>query len=1051
MSCPRCQQANPPTARFCNNCGAPLEGGCPACGHPNAPGSRYCNGCGEALKPAPAVAPDAYTPAHLAARILTSRAALQGERKQVTVLLADLKGSMELLADRDAEEARQLLDPILERMMEAVHHYEGTVNQVMGDGIMALFGAPLAHEDHAVRACYAALRMQDRVASYADEVQRTHGVPVQMRVGLNSGDVVVRSIGNDLHMDYTAVGQTTHLAARMEQMARPGSTLLTPATLRLVEGFARVRSLGPVPIKGLGEPVEVFELLGAASGRTRLQVSATRGLTRFIGRDAEIAQLRGVLERAGAGQGQVVAVVGEPGVGKSRLVWELAHSHRAQGWLALQSSALSYGRATALLPVRELIRAYLGIEDRDDPRRVREKLTGKLLALDEALQPVLPALQTLLDLPVEDAGWRSLGADQQRARVLDGVKRLLLRESQVQPLLLAFEDLHWADADTQALLDSLVESLPSHRVLLLVNYRAEYQHGWGGKSYYGQIRLDPLAPATAETLLEDILGADAGRTPLTSLLIERAQGNPLFLEESVRALAETGALAGERGAYRLAKAVQVVQVPATVQAILAARIDRLSPEDKSLLQSASVIGQDVPLALFQAIADLPEADLARGLGRLQAAEFIYETRLFPDVEYTFKHGLTHEVAYASLLSEQRRLLHVRVVDAIERLYPTGLAEHRERLVHHAFRGEVWAKALAYLKDMSQVASAAEIDEVMGTGPESAGQLWWAGEHDRAVRVAERDLAVGVSFGNPPMRIVASCRLGQAQHALGSYGRATELLRQIVTSLHGDLVHERFGMAAFPSVWARSWLAWCLAEVGEFAEGQAVCEEAVAIAQSGDHPYSRVQAAFGLGTLHLIQGRPDQAIPVLEQGLVVARLLSIPLLVPFIMGPLGAAYALDGRTDRAVAMLQHTVEQAVSMRLMANHSLRLAWLGEALLLAGRTDAAFEQTRRALLLAEDRRERGNLACARHLLGTVIGRRGDAELPAAEAAFGEALAEAEAMGMRPLAARCRLGLGRLHSRAGRTALAGEHLGAAAAMFEAMGMTRWLGEARAAAPGAR
>ena len=475
MSCPRCGHPNPPVAKFCSNCGASLELRCPACGHVNAPGGRFCNECGEALRPAVRGAPQAYTPEHLAARILTSRGALEGERKHVSVLLADLKGSMELLADRDPEQARQLLDPVLERMMEAVHHYEGTVNQVMGDGIMALFGAPLAHEDHAVRACYAALRMQERVGRYADEIQRTHGVPVQIRVGLNSGDVVVRSIGSDLHMDYTAVGQTTHLAARMEQMAKPGSSLLTPATLRLVEGYVRVRSLGPVPVRGLAESVEVFELLDAAPSRTRLQVSAVRGLTRFIGREAELEQLRAPLERARAGHGQVVAVVGEPGVGKSRLVLELAHSHRTDGWLVLESSAVSYGKAAPFLLVIELMKSYLGVEDRDDARRVREKLTGKLLTLDEALRPALPALQAVLDLPVDDAGWKSLGADQQRQRAVDAVRRVLLRESQAQPLLLAFEDLHWIDADTQALLESLVESLPSHRLLLLVNYRPEYR------------------------------------------------------------------------------------------------------------------------------------------------------------------------------------------------------------------------------------------------------------------------------------------------------------------------------------------------------------------------------------------------------------------------------------------------------------------------------------------------------------------------------------------------------------------------------------------------
>ena len=508
MSCPQCGHVNPPPAKFCSDCGAKLEKACRRCGQSNAPGSRFCNECGEAL--AAVAPPSAYTPQHLAARILTSRGALAGERKQVTVLLADLKGSMELMADRDPEEARRLLDPVLERMMSAVHHYEGTVNQVMGDGIMALFGAPLAHEDHALRACYAALRMQDSVGRYGDEVQRTHGVPLQIRVGLNSGEVVVRSIGNDLHMDYTAVGQTTHLAARMEQMAKPGFTLVTAATLRLVEGYAQVRSLGPVPVRGLTEPVEVFELLGAAPSRTRLQVAAARGLTRFTGRDLELEQLRVAQARAAGGQGQVVALVGEAGVGKSRLVWELAHSHRTEGCLVLESSSVSYGRATTWLPVIDLLRGYFGIEARDEVRRLREKLTGRVLTLDEGLRPTLPALQTLLDVPVEDPAWTGLSADQQRLRMRDAVRRLLLRESEVQPLLLVFEDLHWIDAETQALLDSLVESLPSHRVLLLVNYRPEYRHAWGGKSYYGQIRLDPLPPDTVETLLDILLGDDAG-------------------------------------------------------------------------------------------------------------------------------------------------------------------------------------------------------------------------------------------------------------------------------------------------------------------------------------------------------------------------------------------------------------------------------------------------------------------------------------------------------------------------------------------------------------
>ena len=400
MTCPRCQQENPDHARFCLGCGTRLALTCTGCGVELPSGARFCAQCGQAVGspaagPTRFAAPEVYTPLHLAEKILTSRTVLEGERKQVTVLFADLKGSMELLADRDPEEAKRILDPVLERMMEAVHRYEGTVNQVMGDGIMALFGAPIAHEDHAVRACYAALRMQDAIRRYTDELRRAQGLEVQIRVGLNSGEVVVRSIGNDLRMDYTAVGQTTHLAARMEQLATPGTIRLAAETLQLAEGFVQVKPLGPIPVKGLTEPVEVFELTGASAFRTRLQAARARGLTRFIGRDAEMEQLRLAAQQARGGRGQVFAVVGEPGVGKSRLLYEFIHSHHVQGsssprgWLVLESSSVSYGKATPFLPLADLLRAYFRIDDRDDTRSVRAKVTGTLLTLDRALEDAL--------------------------------------------------------------------------------------------------------------------------------------------------------------------------------------------------------------------------------------------------------------------------------------------------------------------------------------------------------------------------------------------------------------------------------------------------------------------------------------------------------------------------------------------------------------------------------------------------------------------------------------------------------------------------------------
>jgi class 3 adenylate cyclase/tetratricopeptide (TPR) repeat protein len=643
--------------------------------------------------PAPERAPRAYMPAHLTDKILVARPALEGERKQVTVLFADLKDSTELIRGLDPEAAQQLLDPAIHRMMDAVHRFEGTVNQVLGDGIMALFGAPIAHEDHALRACYAALAMQAAMRSYTEEVRRTRGLELRMRVGLNSGEVVVRAIGNDLHMDYSAVGETTHLAARMEQMAMPGSIRLTPSTLGLVEGLVQVAGLGPVPVKGLVEPVEVFELVGARSLRRRLQAAAARGLTPFVGRLHELEALHQALARAQTGHGQVVALVGEAGVGKSRLVHEGVHSHRTQGWRVLESASVSYGKATPYFPVIDLLKRYCHVDEGDDVRTIRAKVTGQVLTLDEMLPEALPALLALLDAVPDDSPFLHLDPPQRRQRTLDGLKRVLLRESQVQPLLLVFEDLHWIDAETQSLLDRLVKSLPTARLLLLVNYRPEYQHGWGSKTYYTQLRLDPLPPASADEFLQALLGDDPSLVPLKQLLIARTEGNPFFLEESVRTLVEAGVLVGEPGAYRLAQALPTIQVPATVQAVLAARIDRLPPEEKRLLQTAAVIGTEVPLPLLQAIAELPEAALHRGLAHLQAAEFLYETQLFPEPEYTFKHALTHEVAYSSLLLERRRGLHARIVEALEALASDRGAEQVERLAQHALRGEVWDKAV----------------------------------------------------------------------------------------------------------------------------------------------------------------------------------------------------------------------------------------------------------------------------------------------------------------------------------------------------------------------
>jgi class 3 adenylate cyclase/predicted ATPase len=852
MQCPRCQHENSPRAKFCEECATPLIRTCSNCGTQLSPTAKFCPECASPVDAGAAqlrfASPGAYTPKHLAEKILTSKAALEGERKQVTVLFADLKGSMELLADRDPEEARKLLDPVLEHMMEAVHRYEGTVNQVLGDGIMALFGAPLAHEDHAVRACYAALRMQESVAQYAEGVFRSQGVPVQIRVGLNSGEVVVRAIGSDLHMDYTAVGQTTHLAARMEQLADPGTTLLTPDTLAFAEGYIEVRSVGPTAVKGLANPIEVYEMLGASTARSRLAAAATRGLTTFVGRTVEMEQLSQALDHVKASRGQIVAVVGEPGVGKSRLYYEFGRSHRVQDCLVIESSSVSYGKASAFLPVIELLKNYFRIEPRDDARIIREKVTGRLLSLDRTLEPFLPALLWLLDVSTDDPQWQRLEPPQRRQQTLDAVRRMLLRESQIQPLVVVFEDLHWIDIETQALLDALVESLPAACLLLLVTYRPEYQHAWGSKTYYRQLRIDPLPAASAQELLDGLLGEDATVQPLKAVLVQRTEGTPFFLEESVRTLVEMKVLVGERGSYRLQRPLAAIEVPASVKAVLAARIDRLHSDEKAVLQTASVIGPDVPFGLLHAIADIPDERLRRQLAQLQSAEFLYETTLFPELEHTFKHALTHEVAYGTLLSDRRRAIHARIVAAIEQLYADRLTEYVEQLAHHAVRGELWDRAVTYLHQAGSKAFR------RSTNVEAVAYF------TQALEVLEK-----LPPGRDRMRQELRLRLalGQVHQAMRGFA-APEAERAFV---HARELGAELGESTetFQALWG----LWLQATgQGRFEAARSIAEELLALADRFGDPAMQLEAHHAMWPTVAWCGQPEAARRHAEHGMAL---------------------------------------------------------------------------------------------------------------------------------------------------------------------------------------
>jgi tetratricopeptide (TPR) repeat protein len=903
-------------------------------------------------------------------------------------------------------------------------------------------------------------------------------------------------------MDYTAVGQTTHLAARMEQLAAADTIRLTAGTSRLVEGLVQVTPLGPVPVKGLGEPVEIFELTGAGTARTRLEAAARRGLTRFVGRGVELEQLRGALERARAGRGQVVAVVGEPGVGKSRFLWELTHSPHVHDCLILEAGSVSYGKATPYLPVIELLRAYFAIEPRDELRQIREKVTGRILALGPALAPAVPALLALLDVPVDEPEWQALDPRQRRQQTLDAVKRVFLRESERQPVAVVFEDLHWIDGETQALLDALVESLPAMRLVLLVNYRPEYQHAWGSKTYYRQLRIDPLPSESADELLGALLGPDPALGPLKQLLVERTEANPFFLEESVRVLVETAALTGERGAHRLTRPIEQLKIPATVQAILAARIDRLAPEAKRLLQAAAVIGKHVPLPLLLAIADVPEHEARAELTRLQVGEFLYEARLFPDLEYTFKHALTHEVAYGGLSGERRRRLHAAIVDGIERRYGDRLEEHVERLAHHALRGELWEKAIGFArragaKSMSRSAYREAIGHfdvaitTLARQPESRENL---------------EAAVDLRFD-----------LRRALFATAEHGRVAQVLSEAESAAArcGDL--GRLGQVL-------SQKANLLVHTARFDEAVEAAEAARSLAvQTGSRPLD-VGATLSLGMARSLLGDYREATKLLTSGFElqsedlfrrgagglsllavgclselslaasecgafeegirhVARIFEIAdgsrTPVDWIIGALAAGY-LDARRgnfeprpsqlNRARAMCQEFGLENYLMMVEAVLGYLTAWTGnveEGLVLVSsavaRTEATGQRMRQsqyvryqaevALLAGRcaDARvyaQRAlDLARARRQRGVeawALWARGQVAAAEAsdeaEALYGDAIVLANTLGMRPLVAHCHASFARLHRRAGKAQQAGEHLAAAGEMYRDMGMRYWL-----------
>jgi class 3 adenylate cyclase/predicted ATPase len=923
----------------------------------------------------PSPSPASYTPSHLAERIrveqaaLAARGATDGERKTITALFADIKGSMELIEDLDPEEARALIDPALQLMMEAVHRYEGYVVQSTGDGIFALFGAPIAHEDHPQRALFAALRMQAELKGYADQLRLQGQQPLEVRVGVNTGEVVVRSIHTeDLRTEYTPIGHSTSLAARLQSLATGGGIVMSEQTYRLTEGYFECKALGAAKVKGVSEPVPIYEVLGVGPLRTRLQVAARRGFTRFVGRQRELEQLQHVLEQAKAGHGQIVGVMGEPGLGKSRLFHEFkltAHS----GALVLEASSVSYGKASPYLPVIELLKSYFQVQPQDDERQRKAKVMGQVLTLDRSLEDTLPYLFALLGIEEQPSPLQQMDPQIRRRHTFEALKKLFLRESLNQPLILIFEDLHWIDGETQGFLDVLSESVASAKLLLLVNYRPEYRHEWEQKTYYTQVRLAPLGQAEAEEFLDVLLGETvgahpgsapqspdtvAGRAPLHALkqlILDKTEGTPFFMEEVVQELREQGVLSDGR-AHDRAPLPTALHIPTTVQGVLAARIDRLAPDEKGLLQQLAVIGREFPLSLLRHVITHPEEELYRLLAVLQHKEFLYEQPAFPEVEYSFKHALTQEVAYGSVLHEHRKAIHERTAQAIETLYHATLEEHYGELAHHYSRSGKTEKAIEYLHLAGQQAVQRSANEEAITHLTTALELLKTLPDTR--ERTQHELLLQVTLG-VPLRTTRGVSSPEVQ---ATYTRARELCQQVGETRQ-----------LFPVL---SGLQRVHQQRGELLVARELGEQLLGLAQQEHDPILLMEAYWVLGLTLFHLGELGTAQAHLEQGMTLYDVQDhrIPVFLANIeAGVVGLSFA--ARILCHLGYPDQALQKSEAARTLAQERSHPFSLAGARVLA----ALLHQLRRDIALTQEWAEAGITLAREHgfpvwlELGTVV----------------------------------------------------------------------------------
>jgi class 3 adenylate cyclase/tetratricopeptide (TPR) repeat protein len=1094
MKCRECGNENPDTRKFCRECGAGLLLLCSQCGFENLPGDKFCGECGSALRKAeqgPPIdysRPQTYTPKSLAEKILTTRRSIEGERKLVTVLFSDVANYTSISERLDPEEVHRIMDGCFRILVDQIHRYEGTIDKFTGDGVMALFGAPVAHEDHAQRACHAALAIQKAIAEYGEKIHRDCGAEFKMRVGLNSGPVIVGTIGDDLRMEYTAIGDTTNMASRMETTAAAGTVRVSEHTHRLARNYFEFKSLGEVAVKGKEKPQPAYELLRPSQVETRFEASVARGLTRFVGRRKQMEALEGAFQQARTGAGQVVGIVGEAGVGKSRLILEFRNRLPTEGSTHLEGRCLHFGGSMPYLPILDIVKSYFDIEEEDREYLIKKKARERLVQLDEKLLVCLPSFHELLSLPVEDEKHLHLEPSERKQKTFEAIRDLLIRESEERPLLLAVEDLHWIDRTSRELLDYLIGWLANTRILLVLLYRPEFTHTWGSKSYYTQINLGQLSTRTSAELVQAILEEGRVVPELRDLILGRAGGNPLFVEELTHSLLENGSIHRKDDRYVLTREASEIDVPDTIQGIIAARLDRLEESLKRIMQVASVIGREFAYRILAAITGMKE-DLKASLLNLQGLEFIYEKQLFPELEYIFKHVLTQEVAYNSLLLKRRRELHEKIGQAIEQIYAERLEEHYELLAYHYLHSENKSKAAEHLDLACQKAFAAgSMEDALGHAEQAMELLdtlpdtkaTW--ERRMSVMVTQTrtlfyllrlrdayDLFArydprGTREDKPGERAtlyysikgVLEFHLGFTEKAIQTVSKAVELWkaagkgRETLTSYgillvaycaKGDFQRGlafkdaiiRTGEETSDIVWYVMGLgqaAMYYAFLGRFEEGLEAAQMALRRAQEYSSKSQICTAAFCISTLYTVKRDLDRAVEYGEMAVAIAQTPGNRA-----VGQVALAWAWchAGQAEKGTEILAAVLSVFRAAGYVTFQFWAGALLADGYRAAGRYEEA-ERTAREVLEVAGRCGAGFYASVAHfVLGESL-----SETDPKQAAdhFEESIAafrEAKAEAWLPLAY---AGYGRLNRRQGRFEQARDCLTKALSIFERLGI---------------